>query len=337
MIGESITVDGLDRQLLQALQVAARAPFSRLADVLGSSEQTIARRYRRLTEAGVMRVLVLPTTPPGLDWYVRIGVRPGAGSRLAEALAARSDVSWVSITSGGAEIVCVSRPASPEQRDALLLERLPRTNAVTRVEALAILHDFTGSARTEWSAFAEPLAPEQIEALERERAGAGDNGDGAATTEPGDAELLELLGEDGRATYAQLAAATGIPASRVARRVEALLTSGAAELDVELAIELLGFSATAVLWLTVAPSALESVGQQVAALPSTAFAAAVSGPANLIASVACRDTAELYSYISREIGRIAAIRNAEVSPVIRRLKQARSIMHGMRLPPPAWS
>ena len=126
---------------------------------------------------------------------MRVGVRPGAGSRLAETLAARPDVSWVSITSGGAEIVCVSRPASPEQRDALLLERLPRTGAVTRVEALAILYDFTGSAaRTEWAAFAEPLAPEQIEALERERAGAGDRVDGGATAEPGDAELLELPG-----------------------------------------------------------------------------------------------------------------------------------------------
>ena len=112
---------------------------------------------------------------------------------------------------------------------------------------------------------------------------------------PATPSCSSCLGEDGRATYAQLSAATGIPASRVARRVEALLASGAAELDVELAAPLLGFSATAVLWLTVPPSALDSVGRQVAALPSTAFAAAVSGPANLIASVACRDTAELYA------------------------------------------
>jgi len=37
-------MDRLDRQILQALQLEGRAPFSRLAAVLGVSEQTIARR-----------------------------------------------------------------------------------------------------------------------------------------------------------------------------------------------------------------------------------------------------------------------------------------------------
>lgn len=52
-------MDRLDRQILQALQLEGRAPFSRLAAVLGVSEQTIARRYRRLHTQGVVRVLGL--------------------------------------------------------------------------------------------------------------------------------------------------------------------------------------------------------------------------------------------------------------------------------------
>jgi DNA-binding Lrp family transcriptional regulator len=335
-MNESVTIDTLDRQLIQALQIAARAPFSRLAEVLGASEQTIARRYRRLSDAGVVRILVLPATPPGLDWYVRIGVRPGAAGRLAEALAERDDVAWVSVTSGGAEVVCVSRPSSLELRDALLLERLPRTNAVTSLEALAILNVFSDGPRSEWSAFGEPLAADQIDALELERIGSRADADSAFQREPGDAELLALLRDDGRATYSQLAAATGIPASRVARRVEHLLSSGAGWLDIDLAIDLLGFPTAAILWLSVPPSELQTVGRAVAGLPTTAFTAAVSGRANLTASVACRDTAELYRYISEEIGAIRAIASVEVSPVIRRVKQASSVLVGRRLPPPAY-
>ena len=56
---ETITVDALDRRLVHALLHDARLPFRRIADVLGSSEQTIARRYRRLREAGVVRVVAL--------------------------------------------------------------------------------------------------------------------------------------------------------------------------------------------------------------------------------------------------------------------------------------
>jgi DNA-binding Lrp family transcriptional regulator len=147
---------------------------------------------------------------------------------------------------------------------------------------------------------------------------------------------MALLREDGRATYAQLAAATGMPASRVARRVEHLLRSGAGWLDIDLAIDLLGFPSAAILWLSVPPSELEAVGAQVAALRSTAFTAAVSGRANLTVSVACRDPAELYRYVSGEIGAIRAIASVEVSPVIRRVKQASSVLVGGRLPPPRY-
>ena len=40
-------LDQLDRQLVRALQLDPRAPFSLIAEVLGVSEQTVARRYRQ--------------------------------------------------------------------------------------------------------------------------------------------------------------------------------------------------------------------------------------------------------------------------------------------------
>ena len=54
---ESIVIDVLDRRIIQSLYVDPRAPFSRLAEVLGSSEQTIARRYRRLFDDRILRVV----------------------------------------------------------------------------------------------------------------------------------------------------------------------------------------------------------------------------------------------------------------------------------------
>lgn len=47
-------LDDLDRALIHALHLDGRAPFSRIAGVLGVSAQTVARRYLRLrTEAGL--------------------------------------------------------------------------------------------------------------------------------------------------------------------------------------------------------------------------------------------------------------------------------------------
>lgn len=47
-LGTPSTLDPLDLKLLHALQIDGRAPFSRIAEVLGVSDQTVARRFRRL-------------------------------------------------------------------------------------------------------------------------------------------------------------------------------------------------------------------------------------------------------------------------------------------------
>jgi DNA-binding Lrp family transcriptional regulator len=327
---DSLTLDRIDNLLLHALMIDGRAPFSLLADVIGSSEQTVARRYRRLHEAGAVRVLVLPAaSDQDLDWIVRIGTRPGGAARLAAALAARNDVSWVRITSGGAEIVCISRPSSLEERDALLLERLARTNLVTTVAAHAIMKLFAGAGINDWSGFDDPLDRAQLAAL-RPSAPVRRSGE-AGEPRPEDARLLEVLREDGRAGYAELAAAAGISSARARRRLEKLVASGRAYVQTDVATELLGFQTSASLWLSVAPADVERVGARLGALEQTTFVAAVTGPTNLTASVVCRSPTELYGLLTDEIGAIGSVHSAEVSPVIRRVKQGGTVFHGTRL------
>jgi len=232
-------------------------------------------------------------------------------------------------------------PALPKQRDGLLLDRLPRVTNVTSLTAYAILHRFAGSGEKEWRAFDDPLEQEQVEALVAARPprppGVISNRQGelgGARLTPADERLATALHEDGRASYAQLAAATGWSAVQVARRLEALFKSGALYVDAETATELLGFSASALLWLTVTPSKLVAAAEQLADARETAFVAAVTGPANLHATVACRDAHHLYEFLVNDVGAIPAVRAVETSPMARRVKQAGSIMHGPRLPDP---
>jgi DNA-binding Lrp family transcriptional regulator len=333
---EVVKLDRLDRQLLHGLQYDGRASFRVLADLLGASEQTIARRYRRLREEGVVCVVVLSAPAGGQYWIVRMQVVPGGANKLAQALARRSDVGWLSIFSGGSEVACVCRPRSVGQRDALLLDRLPETELVTSLVSHATLTQFAGGrAEREWQGFDDPLTDEQYEALDRARqlpsvpAGANVQPPG-----PQDAKLMAALGADGRVSYAALADATGLPAARARRRVEALLSSGAAYVDVDLALEALGFETFAMIWMTVAPAHLDEVGHRVAQLPETAYVAAVSGPTNLMASVITRDTDGLYRYLTEQLGPLEGVERAEVAPVFRRVKQAGSIVRGTRLPVP---
>ena len=327
-------IDAIDRQIVHAMQVDGRAPFSRLATVLGVSEQTVARRWRRLRADGVVRVLGLASpdaTEP--SWHIRVRVQPAAAASVADALARRPDVSWVSLTAGGSEITCSTRPRSARQRDALLLDRLPRTVQVIDLTAFSVLHAYVGGAY-EWTGFEDPLTEEQIAALTPDVR--------ASTTpvalEPEDELLFGALATDGRLSYAELAGVTGWSESRVARRVEALRAAGALYFDLEIANELLGHPVSAMLWLGVAPADLAVVGESLAREPETGFTAVVTGPVNLLVAVTCRDTAHLYRFLTGRVGALP-VRTMETSTVLRRVKQAGSRMDGPRLtdpdPPPA--
>ncbi len=167
-------MDAVDRQIVHCLQRDGRAPFRRIGDVLGVSEQTVARRYRALREGGTLRVLVLPyaRAAGGQAWFARILCRPGSVDALAESVAARPDVSWVSVTAGGSEVICVTQGTSDTGGGTVLLDRLPRAAQVLRFDAFKAMHMYAGRG-AEWLAFDDPLTDAQIAALLAEGAGPG--------------------------------------------------------------------------------------------------------------------------------------------------------------------
>ena len=157
-------MDLLDRQIVHALRLDGRASFSRIAAVLGVSDQTVARRYRVLRQAGTVRVVgSLSAERLGLTtWTIRLQCAPGSSEAIATALAKRNDTSWVRIASGGTEVLC-SILTPDDDRDALLLERLPATKPITAISAYCVVHTFTGN-EDGWQPVATALTAEQVSA-----------------------------------------------------------------------------------------------------------------------------------------------------------------------------
>ena len=333
---EILTTDELDHQLLHALRLDPRIPFARFAGLTGVSEQTVARRFRRLREHGVVRVvgLVDPFATGQGNWMVRIRARPDAAVALADALAQRSDVGWVSLTSGGTEILCNARSHSlrgGQVGQELLLRRLPHTKEVIDFTAQMVLHRF--DERLGSMGDLTELDAGQVEQI---RSRALIRRPGAATATPlgpSDEALLAELREDGRAPVARLAQVTGWSPARVARRLEELVSAGPVYLDTEMAVESLGLATHATIWLTVAPSDLDRVGRELAEHKEIAFVAAISGNRNLTGTVISRDPQELYQYVSQRLGAVPGIQQLEISPILRRLKQNGSLMRDGRLVP----
>jgi hypothetical protein len=83
--------------------------------------------------------------------------------------------------------------------------------------------------------------------------------------------------------------------------------------------------------MSVTPSQLHAVGEQLARHPETAFIGAVTGPANLFVSVLCTGLDQLYLYVTTTLGAIPAIQVVETSLVLGSIKQAVSLVRGRTL------
>jgi DNA-binding Lrp family transcriptional regulator len=329
-------VDSLDLRLLNALHLDGRAPFSRIAEVLGVSDQTVARRYQRLRQEGALRVVGrLDARRMGhVEWAIRLQCAPGTSKAVAAALAKRGDASWVRLASAGTEVVCLVRTSSDEERDVLLLDRLPATRPVVSIKAHCLLRTFWGG-QTGWSAVTSGLSEDEVAALSPEPAPPAAAHDlrrsaiTAITLDAGDRVLLVELAGDGRMSNAKLAAATGWHEATVRRRIEALRETGALYFDLDIDSRALGYACTAMLWITVEPSSLSAAGQALARHPEITFAAATTGPTNLLGTVVCTDVYALYDYVAEQAGRLPGVREIESAPIIRTVKRT-----GMRAPAP---
>lgn len=333
---EVVTLDPLDEQIVRALQVSPRAPFRRIAQVLDVSEQTVARRYRGMYRAGLLRVVAViePTAFGESNWIVRIRTRPGATLDLGRALAQRPDVAWISVSAGGSELICAVRSHTQQTRERLLIDRLPRTAAVLDVAASLVLRRFVGGSPTDWVRLQHVLNRRQEQRLSGDdiASRSGDRTIERLTAD--DYAMLDVLTRDGRAPIGAIAKAAGVSEGRAARRLATLFERGVVYLDLDLASAAIGYPTSAYLWLTVPPARLEATGQALAQHEQTAFVAAVTGRANAVASVTCRSIDDLYRYVTEDVGAIVGVQSLEISLVLRRLKQAGTLVDGDRLTEP---
>ncbi|MEO3750862.1 AsnC family transcriptional regulator [Streptomyces sp. B6B3] len=314
--GTAPEFDELDRRVVHALQLDARASFTRIAGVLGVSDQTVARRYTRLRSAGRLRVVALPSVRAlGESWWtVRLECVPGAAEDLARALAHRADTLWVSLVSAGTEIAFAVRGG---EGGTPLLDRLPRTRQVVRMTAHCHLHTFFGGPLSLVNKLGALTEAEVAELRWPVPDGPESDPVPASTLTEEDRRLVAPLTRDGRASVTELAAATGWSQTSVRRRLAELRAGDALFFDIEYDWRVFGLAARAALWLSVAPARLAETGEALAGHPEVAFCAATTGTSNLFAVAVCADIRALYTYLTTRIAALPAVRHMETAPLTR--------------------
>ncbi|WP_042402460.1 Lrp/AsnC family transcriptional regulator [Streptacidiphilus carbonis] len=320
-------LDETDRRITAVLLASPRASWRDVSRCLGLSERTVVRRAAPLYADGTLRATAVrnPARLPGLvPVALRIRCRPNKIRQVAGALSRRADTVWVDILGGGDEISAIFFLDGPDARNTLLLRDLPATDAVHSWVAHTLLRVYLAAFR--WTAGL--LSPEETAGLAAV----------PPTAPPApldlDTALIAALAEDGRATYTDLALRAGTTPLTARRRLDALVRGQAVRLATEVDLALLGVHAEALLWITVRPGALESTAEALTAHPQVRFAAATTGPANLLIALAATDLDALYTFLVTTIGPLGGITAIETTPLLATAKRTgliRGTNHGERV------
>ena len=107
-----VTLDGVDKRLIELLQQDGRLPYTQLAEKVGLSEAAVRQRVRRLVDTGVTQIVAV-TDPMTLGFrrMAMVGIRVEGDVRAAaDAIAALAEIDYLVIVAGSfdllVEIVC---------------------------------------------------------------------------------------------------------------------------------------------------------------------------------------------------------------------------------------
>ncbi|MGX5714643.1 Lrp/AsnC family transcriptional regulator [Arthrobacter sp. MAHUQ-56] len=283
--------DALERQIVAALQLDPRCPWRKMAAVLGEAERTVARRGSQLLESGVVAVVGVRPQPAAV--LIEMRCTPGTVRAAAQALAQRSDTTFVYTTTGAGD--CVAEILTePRHLGDVLSDELPSTIGLRDSTSYPVLRYF----RTIRGWRPEVLSPDRIDALRSSFA--LDSGILEARLELNrqDSELVDALCVDGRMSFEALGRRVGVSEATARRRSEWLLANNQVQLRAVVEPATFGLDVEALLWIRAAPQHVERLGQSLAELPMIRYAAAIAGDYQIVADVTVRDMPALYRFIT---------------------------------------
>jgi Lrp/AsnC family transcriptional regulator for asnA, asnC and gidA len=315
MAGE---LDDLQQRIVAALQIDGRAPWRKIAAVLGEPERSVSRRGSELLDSGAVGIVGI--RPQATHVVVRVNCMPGTARVAVEALARRPDSSFSYSVTGVADGVAELLIEPGRLKDILALE-IPAITGISSTQSVPVLKYF----RTIRSWRITCLSQAQMKALR-----VPDSLEDHIPANPPayssqDLAMLSVLAEDGRASYELIARRAGVSESTARRRVEWLLATGAIQIRAVVEPALLGLPVEALLWIKAAPRQVDKIGEALNREVCVRYAAAIAGEYQILADVTVGNFADLYGFIT-ESQWASAAQAVEVSTLLEARKRGGRLM-----------
>lgn len=321
---------GEELALIDALQIAPRAPWATVGSLLGISPVTAAKRWTALADSGAAWV----TAAPGMAHhnaqclaYVEITCRPEHRLSVANAIAEHSNALTVELTMGSADILVTVAAADLSTLSHYLLFHLDRVEHVlsTRTRLATRLYGEGSMWRVR---VLEPDVAKRLEQVRRTQ----------ATTEPDEMvrpELTEVakaimlcLATDGRMSLVELAERADVSVSTVRRQLGRLVRSGVAILRTDVNAMAVGWPVQIYLWAEVPTDRLSESAHVLSGFRSARLTATVAAGANLALCSWLRTVEDVHHLELTIAQRLPHVRVLDRLVVLRQVKRMGRLLDG---------
>ncbi|MEV4900190.1 AsnC family transcriptional regulator [Citricoccus sp. NPDC055426] len=212
-----------DLQLVHALQLGPRLPWSVLGEVLGVHATSLAARWRHLNQEGLSWTTAHPVGHPdqmALSFH-DVQCLPGQRREVAEAISAIPDVFTIEECHRDRDLMLTVIAPSPAALTASVYPQLDRIPGLVRYET-AFCTRLHGSGG-DWHL--DALSPEQQAALHAAAGPPPENFARYVAAPPSYGPIVRALGRDARTTAAQIAEQTGLHPATARRRLQKVLAN----------------------------------------------------------------------------------------------------------------
>ena len=272
------TVEEQDQQLVHALQLMPRASWGYLGSLLDTDPVMLARRWRRLHQAGVAWVTAVLPAAAADDFsmaFVDLECVPNRTLAIAQLLTGDPQAHTVYTCTGEYDVFAAIFTADLTDLGSYLTDRIGQVDGILRART-RVLTDLLIPVST-WELRA--LSQEQRRQLLADREPPAERRpDGAL--KPGDQEVFDELVLDGRISHTDLAERLGVSQSTARRRLTRLLESGTIDIRCDMTRESFGWPVSVLMWCTTGKEAW-SAQQLRADVPEIRLCGAFSGTSDL--------------------------------------------------------
>lgn len=274
-------LDETDLEIANALQIAPRASWTTLGEVLGLSGVTVARRWGQVTDRGL--AWVTATGSPELwrslcNAFIDVDCHPSERGQVALALARDPRTKSVMEMASGRDIHVNAVARDLPELSRFILDRVSRLPGAMKVNTQITTRIYV--AGSNWRLDALSLAQQaRLQTL-----GPGSTGAQPSALPNADRSLLLALAPDGRLPVSELAKRTGTSQTATRRRLHRLEREGVVSFRCEIAQHLTGWPVTALMWCRVPLTERRQICDRLARMPKVRLLTATTGETNLFLS-----------------------------------------------------